>query len=145
MIELVSIDRHNLEQVLRLEVAPAQRAFVASNAVSLAQAGVQPECIPLAICEDGTPVGFLMYCIDEDDGEWWLYRLMVDARHQRRGTGRRALALLLARIQAQDPARHRMMLGVHPESAGALALYNSTGFTFTGEVFGGEHIMALHW
>ena len=105
---------------------------------------MQSECIPLAIYDGETPVGFLMYCVDRDDGEWWIYRLMVDARFQRRGCGTAALALVLERMRA-DATRSRVFLGVHRQAAAAVALYERAGFRFTGQVFGAEHIMRLDW
>jgi ribosomal protein S18 acetylase RimI-like enzyme len=44
-------------------------------------------------------VGFVMYGIDADDDNYWIYRLMIDARHQRKGYGRAAMTELLRRLQ----------------------------------------------
>ena len=142
MVTLRDVDVDNFWSVIDLNVAEGQEEYVVSNAVSIAQAKVQPECVPLAIYDDETPVGFAMYCIDRDDGEYWLYRLMIDEKHQSKGHGRAALRLVLERIRL-DASRHRILLGVHPESTAAVALYRSSGFCFTGQVFGKEHIMEL--
>jgi diamine N-acetyltransferase len=85
MLSLVEIDRHNYLSILDLSVSEEQRSFVASNTYSLAQAFVQPECVPLALYAENKPVGFAMYCIDESDREYWIYRLMIDQRHQGHG------------------------------------------------------------
>lgn len=140
MITLEELTVDNFDAVIALGVAENQRAFVASNVESIAQAKVQPECVPLAVCAQGTPVGFLMYCIDRDDGQWWLYRLMTDARYQGKGYARSAMAQVLAIMDA-DPDRRRVYLGVEPENHGAVSLYESLGFRFDGQVFGREHIM----
>ena len=52
-----------------------------------------------------------MYCIDRDDGEYWIYRLMVDKAHQNKGYGRSAMEKVIETIK-QDKARHNIYLGV---------------------------------
>lgn len=88
MVTLRAITAENFDAILGLQVGVDQRELVCSNAESIAQAYVQPECIPLAIYAVDTPVGFAMYCVDRDDNEWWLYRLMVEETYQGRGYGR---------------------------------------------------------
>ena len=95
MILLKEITKENFWDAVSIEVASEQTDFVTSNAVSIAQSKVQPECIPLAVYDDKTMVGFVMYCIDEDDGEYWIYRMMVDKNHQSKGYGKKALDLNL--------------------------------------------------
>ena len=140
MISLKPVDTENFWDVIELRPTPEQEEWIVSNAISIAQAKVQPECIPLAIYHDDTPVGFCMYCIDRDDGEYWIYRLMIDAASQRRGYGRAALKLLLAWID-EDPSHSKIFLGVDPRGGAAVALYQSEGFSFTGQAFGKERIM----
>lgn len=144
MVELKEIGLENFDEVISLQVREDQRELVASNVESIAQAFVQPGCIPLAVYADDVPVGFLMYCIDPDDGEWWLYRFMIDARHQGKGYGRLALSQVLERARA-DKTRHRMFLGVEPSGVASQALYQTLGFRFDGRVYGKEHIMRLDW
>lgn len=144
MIELKSITPENFWDCIDLKVSDAQADYVTSNAVSIAQSKVQPECIPLAVYDDETMVGFVMYCIDADDGEYWIYRMMIDARYQSRSYGNQAMEKLLEIIR-QDASRHCVLLGVHRESTAAVKLYQRFGFTFTGQVFGSEHIMKLEY
>ena len=70
LILLKEITKENFWHCVELMVTEEQVDFVTSNAVSIAQSKVQPECIPLAVYDDKIMVGFLMYCIDEDDGEY---------------------------------------------------------------------------
>lgn len=144
MIELKEITSGNFWECIELSVDDGQQDYVTSNAISIAQAKVQPECIPLAIYDGDQMVGFLMYCLDTDDGEYWIYRMMIDKRYQSRGHGQAALARLLEIIK-QDPAHHQVFLGVHQESNRAVHLYRRFGFDFTGQVFGKEHIMRLDY
>ncbi len=144
MVELREITVENFDDIISLRVAEHQRELVASNVESIAQAWVQPECTPLAVYHRDTPVGFIMYCIDADDGEYWLYRFMIDQRYQGQGYGRQALTLVLERIQA-DRSRRKIFLGVEPDGGASLALYRSLGFQFDGRVYGKEHIMMLDY
>lgn len=144
MIELKEVTRDNFWDVISLEVAPEQNEFVASNAVSIAQAKVQPECLPYAVYSDEELVGFVMYCVDVDDNEYWLYRLMIDRKHQGKGYGKEALKIVLNNMK-KDKSRNKIYLGVHLESKAAVGLYESLGFKFDGQVFGSEHIMVLDY
>ena len=144
MLSLVEIDRHNYLSILDLSVSEEQRSFVASNTYSLAQAFVQPECVPLALYVENKPVGFAMYCIDESDREYWIYRLMIDQRHQGRGYGRAAMLLLIDRIRSEmDDDRHRIFISFEPENEAAKALYESLGFVPDGLVEYGEIVYRL--
>ena len=95
MLEFREIDRHNFRDILKLSTTESQKFFVATNAYSLSQAYAQPECVPLALYDGDTPVGFTMYGLDVEDTEYWIYRLMIDQRHQSKGYGRQALAMVL--------------------------------------------------
>ncbi len=144
MITVREITPDNFWDCVSLEVDDSQKEFVTSNAVSLAQSKYQPECIPLAVYDDETMVGFLMYCIDADDGEYWIYRMMIGKQYQGQGFGKAVLRLLIDRIK-QDTSRHKILLGVHRESRSAVKLYTGFGFAFNGQVFGSEHIMVLEY
>lgn len=140
MVTLKEITADNFRECAQLDVEENQQGFVTSNAVSLAQSKYQPECVPFAVYSEGGMVGFVMYCVDADDGEYWIYRMMIDKRHQGKGYGKEALRLLVQRI-SKDASHHCIMLGVHRESERAVALYTGFGFKFTGQVYGAEHIM----
>lgn len=83
---LKPITKDNWHAAIRLEVAPEQRKFVASNLYSIAQSQFEPGTVLLGIYnEDETMVGFLMYGPYHD--EMWIWRLMVDQQYQGRGYG----------------------------------------------------------
>ncbi|WP_026475713.1 GNAT family N-acetyltransferase [Alkaliphilus transvaalensis] len=144
MLTLKEINVENFWDIISLDVAEYQSDLLVSNAVSIAQSKVQPECIPLAIYNNETPVGFLMYCIDGDDNEYWLYRIMIDKNHQSKGYGRKAMDQLLEIIK-QDKSRNKVFLGVDIAGVASIKLYESIGFKFNGQVFGKEHIMVLEY
>lgn len=127
MIELRPVDARNRDAVCALRVRPEQEELVADNEFSLGQAELQPACVPLAVCEGETPVGFVMYGVDPDDGEYWIYRVMIDAAFQGRGCGRAAMERLLARIGAEGPGRD-VYISFEKGNAAASALYASLGF-----------------
>ncbi len=144
MIQLREITVENFEEVIALQVAQGQEAWVAPNVRSIAESRLYPAAVPLAICADGRPVGFVMYELDPEDGEYWLCRLMIDHRHQGKGYGRAALEQVLARIQ-QDAAHDRVFLSVEPDNEAAAQLYESVGFRFDGRVQDGGAVMVLQY
>lgn len=144
MIRIAEIDRHNWIDVLRLSVAKEQADFVATNAESLAECHVKPECIPFAVYDGDTPVGFCMYCMDADDREYWIYRLMIDKAHQHKGYGKAAMELLLNHIRA-DETHHVIYISFEPENEAAKALYESLGFEPDGRIEDGEIVYRLRY
>jgi len=144
MISLREITIDNFWDIISLNVSDDQANLVVSNAISIAQSRVQPECIPLGIYNYDTPVGFIMYCIDRDDGEYWLYRLMIDKRYQGNGYSKEAMNLVLGKIK-EDKTKRRVLLGVDISGKASVKLYESLGFKFNGQVFGKESIMQLDY
>jgi diamine N-acetyltransferase len=144
LILFKDITKENFWDCIELAVAEEQVDFVTSNAISIAQSKIQPECIPLAVYDDSTMVGFIMYCMDEDDNEYWIYRMMIDKKHQSKGYGKKSLEKLLNVIK-QDSSRNKIFLGVHKESTYAIKLYKHFGFDFNGQIYGNEHIMKLEY
>ena len=142
MLRLESVDRYNFRSLIDLSVSREQEPFIVSNAYSLAQAGVQPECVPLGVYEGNRPVGFAMYCLDPDDHSYWIYRLMIDRHYQGKGYGREALRQLLCLIQAQ-PDCESVYISFEPGNERAKRLYESMGFAPDGRVLFGEIVYRL--
>jgi len=144
LIQFKEVTIENFWDCVSLEVHQNQSEFVTTNAVSIAQSKVQPECIPLIVYNDDLMIGFVMYCIDEDDSEYWIYRMMIDKKYQSKGYGNKTLDMLIQLIK-KDTTRNKIYLGVHKESLAAVKLYQNFGFEFDGQVFGSEHIMMLNY
>ncbi|MEG1811278.1 MAG: GNAT family N-acetyltransferase [Clostridia bacterium] len=142
MITLKPIDRNNFIAILKLSVSVPQQEFVASNSFSLAQSKVQPECVPLAVYDGDVPVGFVMYAMDEDDLEYWIYRVMIDKSCQSRGYGREAMRRLIALIR-EDTAHRIIYISFEPSNSWAMALYESMGFVPDGRIEDGEIVYRL--
>lgn len=140
-VTLRPITRDNWIDCVSLTVSQEQRQFIASNAFSLAQAAYEPECTPLAVYAGETMVGFVMYVLDPDDGNWWIYRLMIDAKHQGNGYGRAALDLAIARIKR--PNCNKVVISIEPANDVARRLYEARGFRATGAQINGEDVLEL--
>jgi RimJ/RimL family protein N-acetyltransferase len=68
-------------------------------------------------------------------GEYELWRFLIDHRHQRKGYGRRAMALLLDLLRAR-PGATALRLSYVPGEGGPRDFYARLGFQETGEVIG---------
>lgn len=143
MVSLRPITLENLYAVIALRVKPEQEPFVASNAVSLAEAPHYPEAWPRAIYAEEEPVGFLMLhdesLRDEprQQGFYYLWRLMIDARHQGRGVAHRALEQLAQHVSERPDAE--VLLTSCKEGAGSPEpFYLQFGFARTGKIEHGE-------
>lgn len=108
VVRLVDITPGTARAMLELRTHPTQRRFVSTMAESLADA-LFPDVIngaPVvpwlrAIEADGERVGFVMLAErTRQHPEPYLWRLLVDRRHQRRGIGDRALTALIGELRA---------------------------------------------
>ncbi len=141
-VALVPVTRTIWENCIALRVRPDQKGFVASNLYSLAEAKVTPTLNPMAIYHDDLMVGFCMYGVDPDDGNQWIHRLMIDARHQGKGYGRAAMVEVICRLGEAGTCRE-VLTSFEPENCAAEKLYGSLGFQRTGKVIGGEIVVCL--
>ena len=141
IVTLREVTKENLREVLRLEVAPEQKSFVAPNAVSIAQAYFDREIAWFrAIYADETPVGFLMLSDDTSKQKYFLWRLMVDARYQRLGFAKQAMLQLFDYVRTR-PGAKEILCSCVPGEDGPQGFYESLGFTLTGEIEGDEVVM----
>ncbi|MFI6583098.1 GNAT family N-acetyltransferase [Embleya sp. NPDC050493] len=141
-VQLADLDRENWEEVIDLAVSREQRDFIAPNLYSVAESRFLPGFVTRAVLHEGRTVGFAMYGPDPDDGEIWLYRLMIDENHQARGLGRAALREIITHVGEAFGAPV-LRLGVRADNVAARALYISAGFVPTGQTFGDEEILEL--
>lgn len=141
-ISLREITKETLVSILKLKVAPAQEQFVASNAVSIAQAHFSAHAWFRAIYADETPVGFVMLHDEPEKPEYYLWRYMIDARYQRMGFGRQALQLLIAHVKTR-PNATELLLSYVPKEGGPQPFYESLGFTHTGRIVEDEVEMRI--
>jgi len=141
-IELRPLTRDNWRECARLTLAPGQERLVAPNLVSIAESKFEPRYEPRVVYADDEMVGFLMYCPEgEDDGLYWIFRLMTAGTYQGRGVGARALRAALEEIASRGGRRVR--ISHVPGNRVASRLYRRVGFRATGEIDSGEVVMEL--
>ena len=91
---------------------------------------------------DGEAVGFLMYAAAHDARpELFLWRLLVDRRHQGRGIGRRALDPLVSVAPAEGCPD--VLVSWVPGRGSPEGFYLGAGFVPTGEIHEGEVVARL--
>ncbi len=139
-VSLRELDEDTGVEVMRLRVTPGQESFVAPNAVSLAEAFLTTEVLVRGIFADDVPVGFVM--ISTEEQRYYLWRFMIDLRYQRRGYGRRAMELVIDLVRTL-PGAAELKLSYVKAPGGPRPFYSSLGFTETGEIHEGEHVMVL--
>lgn len=141
-ITLREITAATVNNILKLKVKPEQETFVASNAKSIAEAHFEPKAWFRAIYADETPVGFVQLIDDAETPSYYIWRFMIDAAHQRKGYGRRALQLVIDYVRSRPNARE-VTLSYVPEEGGPEPLYRSMGFVPTGEIEEDEVVARL--
>jgi len=158
MLRLERVNGKNVWDILKLKVKDDQKSFVSGNDRSIIEAYVaiagNGYAFPFGIFDDDVPVGFLMVGYDTDDdwedapqiaeGNYNLWRLMIDKRYQHKGYGRKAIQLALDFIRTYPcgPAEY-CWLSYETENAVAQRLYGSFGFVERGEMDGEERIAVL--
>ena len=158
MLKLEKVNGKNVWDILSLKVAESQKKYVASNDISIIEAYIAVTgngyAFPFGIYENDTPVGFLMIGYGTDDywddapaiakGNYNLWRLMIDDHYQGKGYGKEAVRLAMDFIRTRPcGSAVYCWLSYEPENDVARKLYQSFGFTETGEYDGEEMIAVL--
>jgi diamine N-acetyltransferase len=152
-IKLVEVNRDNCEAVVELKLFDEQMGFVADNSYCLTQAKSGVEFVPMAIYNDDELVGFLMYKIPyesawdidkQDENEYWIFLIMIDKNHQKKGYGRAAMQLVLDIIK-QDKKHNKVYIDVSSENTVAKTFYESMGFVPDGKIVDDEMVYVLHY
>lgn len=143
-VRLVTVTPGNVRQVLALATHKSQEAFVATMGTSLAQAlvgyveedGSEVEPWHRVIEADAVLAGFVMVALRSSDKEPFLWRLLVDRKHQRRGVASMAMDLVEDEMRARGHAS--MLTSYHPGRGSPEPFYVARGYEPTGERMGGE-------
>ncbi len=143
-VELIEVTAENYGTVAKLTTHKTQESFVAPMLWSYADA-LFPEEVdgaPLlpwmrAIAADGEFVGFVMLALGtEHHPHPYLWRLLIDRRHQRRGIGAKALDLVEDEMRARGAAALYVSWS---EGKGSPApMYLKRGYEITGRIIDGE-------
>jgi len=148
MITLQPITNKNLGAVWMMKADPD---LVAPNNWSLAEAFAyrseyKQDPIVYAICHNDIPVGFILALYNppadfissiDNNGQpfYFLWRNMIDEKHQGKGHGRAAMELLIAEAKAgKHGVANAFYTGTDPKSKITPKFYGSFGFEYTGEV-----------
>lgn len=100
------ITSDNYSQVLNLKITPEQEAakFVSPVVRSLADAWFYREegiTYPKAIYAKDDLVGFIMYDLDTEEQQVFIWRFLIDQRYQGKGYGRQTIETVLAMAKEQ--------------------------------------------
>lgn len=100
------ITSDNYSQVLNLKITPEQEAakFVSPVVRSLADAWFYRDegmAYPKAVYEDEDLVGFIMYELDTEEQQVFIWRFLIDQRYQGKGYGRQTIEAVLAMAKEQ--------------------------------------------
>jgi len=141
-VTLREVTEDTVRSVCELAVKEEQNSYVAPNAISIAEAYFSKDAWFRAIYADETPVGFAMLEVQPKKAEYYLWRFMVDAQHQKSGFGRRAMVLLIEHVRTM-PNAIEFLTSVVPGDDCPQGFYEGLGFQLTGEWDNGEAIMRL--
>jgi diamine N-acetyltransferase len=149
-VTLVEITDEISEDVLRLRVAPGQERFVSSVGEALEEAADYPQARPWyrAVCAGDELVGFVMVswnCEPQPPqiiGPWFLWKLLIDERHQHRGYGSAVVRQIADLVRAEGAAE--LLTSYVVGDGGPEDFYRRLGFEPTGELDeNGEVILRL--
>ena len=142
VLSLREITKETVKSILALKVAEGQEDLVGDNGNSLAQALFEEKAWYRGIYAGDDPVGFMMLSIDREKPEFYLWRFMIDAAHQKKGYGKRSMELLIEEVRAQPEAKE-LTLHVMDLPHSAVSFYEVLGFRLTGEKDEDELVMSL--
>jgi len=148
LVSLREITGETVRQITGLSVSPEQQRFVASNAISLAEALFSPDAWYRAIYAGESPAGFVML-YDESlratpppNPQVALWRLMVDTQFQGQGVGTAALEQIIAHVRSKG-LFSSLLVSYVPALGCPEKFYLRAGFKHTGKVDGGEVVLEL--
>ncbi|GAA2155731.1 GNAT family N-acetyltransferase [Nocardioides koreensis] len=139
-ITLREVTEDNVDSVLALRTTPDQERFVSTVTDSLTEAAENPQGNPWirAVYADGQPVGFVMLSWNVEPqppdiiGPWFLWKLLIDHRHQGKGYGQEVVQQIVELVRGQGATE---LLTSHvPGDGGPAGFYARLGFVPTGEL-----------
>jgi RimJ/RimL family protein N-acetyltransferase len=148
-VEFVEVTADNLHATTQLATHRSQERFVAPVTQSLAEAlvppvedGVTVDPWYRAVVADGELAGFVMLARSQPGAEEpWLWRLLVDRMHQRRGIGSRIVDLVVDQCREWGDAT--LLTSWVPGKGSPEPMYLGRGFVPTGEIDDGEVVARL--
>jgi diamine N-acetyltransferase len=147
VVSLHPLTDSNRQAIEALRVSPGQEGFVSTVAQSLAEAAEHPgaQALYWAVYDDDTPVGFVMIADEVASPEYvphYLWKLLIDERHQGRGFGRATLDLIVEYFRGR-PRVEALITSAGQGDGSPIGFYERYGFERTGEVSDGEVVLRL--
>ena len=128
--------RENVRAIWNSRLRDEQQHLVAPAAFTVAEGHYEPNAILRAIYRHEEPVGVLL--VEVETGRPYLVRFMIDAEHQGRGTGRRAVDLLERELRSAG--WKALETSFNPAEGGAEGFWRRCGFRDTGRKLHGEPV-----
>ena len=128
-------------------MAPSQERFVSSVDQSIREAAEHPGAHAMywAVYAEDTAVGFVMIADEVSGPDYiphYLWKLLIDERHQRQGYGTATLDLIVEYFRDR-PGVEALTTSAGQGEGSPLSFYERYGFRQTGEVFDGEVVLRL--
>ena len=139
-VTLREITAENEQAVRALRTTTAQEKFVSTVADTLSEAERSPNENPWlrAIYADEQVIGLVMVAWDfvpeppHADGPYFLWKLIIDAQHQRKGYGREAMRQVIDLVRADGAAE---IITSYVEGEGnPFPFYERLGFVSRGDL-----------
>ena len=140
------ISHQNLMKIISLEVSTDQQGYVAPNSITISQNIFEPGGWVRGLWDDDTPIGLIAMIDptikgpgsepDDPQDAAYLWRLMIDHTHQRKGYGH--LAIAIAFQQAQTWGFGKLLTSCVPGARTPQPFYESLGLCPKGRMVDGE-------
>jgi len=120
-VSLRPVTEENWKACVNLQLPPEQQAFVPNNLYSIAEAQFYSDARSRAVYSEANElVGYALFGRDQFSGRWKVFRLMIDAAHQRRGYGEATMMKIIAEI-AEEADGNEILICYHEPNVGARA------------------------
>lgn len=151
MLEFKPVTRQNLKALIRLKVRPDQENLVAPNVYTLAEQAYEPHSAVFGLWNGDEAVG-LLAMIDLErhpdpllEGDVpqsaYLWRLLIDAKHQGKGYGRAAIEY--AKSVTREWGYSKLSCSVVDAENSNLKFYETVGFRLTGDKVEDELVIVM--
>jgi len=149
-VRLLEITDANRVAVEAVRILPEQEEYGDTVVEALEEAARSPENRPWwrAVYVGYTPVGFVMLSLDappvaeRSPFRFFLWKLLIDARFQRRGYGTATIDAVVDLLR-DYPAADALFTSAVPGPASPASFYEHYGFVRTGEIFDDEIVLRL--
>ena len=130
---LRQIDRHHKEEFMDADVSEELERFMSRNLDTISGGGPDADYAPYAIVgDDGHTIGFIMIGQKQEEGSFWLAKLMIDTCERRKGYGTSAMRLAIQMLK-ENPGCKSVQVTYHRDNVAARTMLERLGFVSTGD------------